>query len=123
MEDTSSAVDIHTADHNGTSRNTPKDVHELLGLTSRAQYQVDNDVRCESPEVGHVVAKAFSVANDLFCIGNGGLATMKDAYPMTKRLKFPRDVETDKSRGAYQQNPHWCLLINKVASIIRRTHL
>src|SRR5215467_10874264 len=106
MEDTCSAINIHTAEHDRTSRKAAKDIHELLGLNSRAQYQVDNDVRCESPEIREVVGKASSVADDLFRISDWTLATMEDAHPMTKRLKFRTDIRTDKSRCANQQNPH-----------------
>src|SRR5262249_33852888 len=95
-----------TAEHDRTSRKTAKHVHKLLGLNSRAQYQVDNDVRCESPDIPGAIAEPFSIADDLFRIGNGSLATMEDAHLMTKRLKFRTDIRTDKSRCANQQNPH-----------------
>src|SRR5262245_8154388 len=106
MQDTSSAINIHAAEHDGTSRQAAKDVHKLLGLVTRAQYHVHDNIRCESAEVPRVAGKAFSVANDLFRIGNGGFATMKDAHTMAKLLKFQRDIRTDKSRCANQQNLH-----------------
>src|SRR5262245_60661884 len=113
MKDTGSTINVHTTENNHTSRKTAKDVHELLGLTSRAQYQVDNNIRCESPEIRHVVGKASAVADDLFRTGDGTRATMKHAYPMTKRLKFRTDIRTDESCRANQQNPHVCFLIKR----------
>src|SRR5262252_5189230 len=100
MEDTSSAINIHTAEDDGTSRKAAKDVHKLLGLAFRAQDHVHDDIRCKSSEVSRVVGEAFSVASDLFRIVHRGLATVKDAYLMTEGLKVACDIRTDKSRSA-----------------------
>jgi hypothetical protein len=106
MQDSGGPVHIHTAEDHCPARNTAKDVHELLGLTTGSEHHVHHNFWREASESVRAAGKVVSIPNDFFRVTDWSLAPVKDAHVMTERPKLQRHVAADKARGADQQNPH-----------------
>src|SRR5438093_402442 len=69
MKHTARAIHIDAADGNDPPRHTSDDTHDVAGLLTGAENDVDDDVRLECPDLSRRIRDGPAIAGD---VSNGG---------------------------------------------------